>query len=214
MNSSLSDSIYGMEGYDWQGKVIGGRIKSAPSDFVVIELDGDRKVDVITYEESNSGLFLAGKVWKKQIDHGHMIKLIAKNFGVQEDDISTAGIKDAYAETTQLFSVYQPRKIPVDPFQPVLNLEISNYHYRREKVFPGSMGGNYFKIKITDCDIIDVSELDEFGRWARKGVLNYFGYQRFGSSRPITAQMGRLLLQKKYEDAINLYLGAVSSASN
>lgn len=207
MKTDLNDGIYHLGPYQWKGKIIGGRIKTKPSDFIVIELDKETLITQIDYEKTTSGLFLVGNVWKKKLDHSKMVKTIAKVFKVDETDISTGGIKDAFAETSQLFSVYQPRFVPPDPYQPHVNLEFSNFRYARERVFPGSMSGNYFDIKIREIQSLDRDEINEFGRWAENGIINYYGYQRFGSSRPVTATMGRLLIKGDFEEAINLYLG-------
>ncbi len=208
MTTELRDDMFHLGPYQWNGKPVGGRIKSKPSDFIVIELDNEIPVNQIEYEKSTSGLFLVGNVWKRKIDHSKMLKNIAKTFKVNENDVSTGGIKDAFAETTQLFSVYQPRRVPSDPFQPHINIEFSDFRYARERIFPGSMSGNYFDITIRDCKFLDMDNIDAFGQWAETGILNYYGYQRFGSSRPITAQMGRLLIQGEFEKAIDVYLGA------
>lgn len=211
MTFELSDELYHLGPYEWDGKPIGGRIKSKPSDFIVIELDNGTPVNQIVYEKNESGLFLIGNVWKRKMDHSKMLKNISKTFKVNETDISTGGIKDAFAETTQLFSVYQPRRVPSDPFQPHINIEFSTFRYARERIFPGSMSGNFFEISIRECKSLDRDVINEFGKWAEKGILNYYGYQRFGSSRPITAQMGRLLLQEDYEQAVNMFLGRKAS---
>lgn len=208
MKVKLRDELYHLGPYQWKGDPIGGRIKAKPTDFIVIELDKGIPITQIDYEKTTSGLFLVGQVWKKKVDHSKMVKTIAKTFKVTENDISTGGIKDAFAETSQLFSVYQPRRVPSDPFQPHMNIEFSNFRYARERIFPGSMDGNYFDITIRECKSIDIENINNFGKWVEKGVINYYGYQRFGSSRPITAQMGRLLIQGDYEEAINVYLGS------
>lgn len=207
MTAELTDKTFNLGSYQWKGKPVGGRIKSKPSDFIVVELDNGIPVNQIEYEKSTSGLFLIGKVWKRKIDHSKMLKNIAKTFKVNESDVSTGGIKDAFAETTQLFSVYQPRRVPSDPFQPHVNIEFSSFRYERERIFPGSMSGNFFDITIRECTSLDTDNIDTFSQWAETGILNYYGYQRFGSSRPITAQMGRLLIQGEFEEAINVFLG-------
>jgi len=40
----------------------------------------------------------------------------------------------------------------------------------------------------------------------KNGLINYFGEQRFGGVREITHRVGKLLLQKRYKDAVILYL--------
>ncbi|MHA2275526.1 MAG: tRNA pseudouridine(13) synthase TruD, partial [Candidatus Kariarchaeaceae archaeon] len=165
MTIKLRDEIFHLGPYQWNGKPVGGRLKFKPSDFIVIELDNEIPINLIDYEKTTSGLFLVGTVWKRKIDHSKMLKNIAKTFQVNENDISTGGIKDAFAETTQLFSVYQPRRVPSDPFQPHINIEFNSFRYARERIFPGSMSGNYFDITIRECRSVDKDNIDTFGQW-------------------------------------------------
>ena len=78
-----------------------------------------------------------------------MVKTIAKTFKVTENDISTGGIKDAFAETRQLFSVYQPRRVPSDPFQPHVNIEFSNFRYRH--TWPNFSNSGFFRSWFRGC---------------------------------------------------------------
>jgi tRNA pseudouridine13 synthase len=45
-------------------------------------------------------------------------------------------------------------------------------------------------------------------------VLNFYGYQRFGSKRPVTHLIGKALLQKNYSQAIDLLLSFTSEYDN
>ena len=63
-------------------------------------------------------------------------------------------------------------------------------------MYPGRMEGNEFEITIRDANVKQ-EVLDEFTDFVENGILNYYGYQRFGGIRPITAEFGRLILQKK-----------------
>ncbi len=56
-------------------------------------------------------MFLWIDIWRKNIDHGKMIFLLSDYFGVNEKDITTAGIKDAKAEIIQLVAIFNPQKI-------------------------------------------------------------------------------------------------------
>ncbi|MHA2172149.1 MAG: tRNA pseudouridine(13) synthase TruD [Candidatus Kariarchaeaceae archaeon] len=214
---SPSDLDYGISGFNYHGFPIGGRLKREFSDFIVTELDTDGvpiafPPDPLRKKKSeDGGLFLIGRSWKMGIDHGRMVRKIAKAFGVSEADVSTSGIKDSKAITVQLFSVYQPRKHLSDPFQFDVGLEIDGFYYAREYLWPGSMGGNKFDITVRNTRTINEEHLDPFAKWISQGVLNYYGYQRFGSQRPITAQFGRLIVNRKFEEAIHLYLGSPSS---
>ena len=70
------------------------------------------------------------------------------------------------------------------------------------------MIGNQFKIKITDTTK-DISKFNEFDK-----ILNFYGYQRFGSKRPVTHLIGKALLQQNYTKAVNLLLSFTSEYEN
>lgn len=212
------DSDYGIMGYTWRGRSIGGRIKANLDDFLVNEIDPMTKLPIAFPPEKlnhsstkEGGLFLIGRVWKRGIDHARMIRLVAKEFGVKEDDVSTAGIKDAKAVTVQLFSVYRPRMKVKDPTQPCPRLEIDSFHYSREYIWPGAMEGNKFDIIVRNANKIEINSLEDYKKFVSNGLLNFYGYQRFGSKRPITAQFGRFIVNSKFNDAIDIYLGGKSA---
>ena len=66
------------------------------------------------------------------------------------------------------------------------------------------MIGNHFKIKISG--VFDtLSQFEEYDK-----VLNFYGYQRFGSTRPVTHLIGKALIQKDFVRAIHLLLSFTS----
>ena len=60
------------------------------------------------------------------------------------------------------------------------------------------MVGNHFQIKI-DGASDTASQFEEYDR-----ILNFYGYQRFGSTRPISHLIGKSLLQKNYLNTIQI----------
>jgi len=66
------------------------------------------------------------------------------------------------------------------------------------------MVGNHFQIKIDNASDI-VSQFEEHDR-----ILNFYGYQRFGSTRPISHLIGKSLLQKNYLNTIQILLSYTS----
>lgn len=66
------------------------------------------------------------------------------------------------------------------------------------------MVGNRFSIKVTNhhCKLSDFSEQDK--------ILNFYGYQRFGSKRPVTHLVGKTLVQRRFDDAVRLLLSFTS----
>ena len=66
------------------------------------------------------------------------------------------------------------------------------------------MIGNHFQIKINDptTTLCDFNEYDK--------ILNFYGYQRFGSKRPVTHLIGKSLIQKDFGMAVELLLSFTS----
>ncbi len=206
----ISDMNYGIFGYSNQYPGIEGRIKTNLDDFIVQEISENGKVvpippDKMFMHGDKGGLFVGGRVWKKGIDNYRMLRIIAKAFGVQIADVSVAGIKDTRAVTTQLFSVYQPKKMPNDPYLHE-NIELDSYQYYREKMYPGRLYGNRFTITIREYKKDNIN-IEEINKLFNLGIINHYGYQRFGGLRPITAEFGRLLINRKYKEAIDVFIG-------
>ena len=72
--------------------------------------------------------------------------------------------------------------------------------FSKKPIAKQDMLGNKFKIKILDLTN-DLSHFNEHDK-----ILNFFGYQRFGSKRPITHLVGKAIIQKNYQKAIDFIL--------
>ncbi len=66
------------------------------------------------------------------------------------------------------------------------------------------MIGNRFRIKI-DVASNELAKFNEFDK-----ILNFYGYQRFGSRRPVTHRIGRAMIQKDFARAVDLLLSFTS----
>ena len=62
------------------------------------------------------------------------------------------------------------------------------------------MLGNIFEIKVSDLNESLPSFTDD------EKILNFFGYQRFGSKRPITHLVGKSIIKGNYEEAVDYLL--------
>jgi tRNA pseudouridine13 synthase len=67
------------------------------------------------------------------------------------------------------------------------------------------MVGNHFTLKISECQ----NNLESFVE--HDHVLNFYGYQRFGSKRPVTHLIGKAILQMDFDKAVDLILSFTSS---
>lgn len=213
--SHPTEKIMGMKYYCSTIEGIGGLIRQSPEDFIVeeilpvgtiIPIDDEK----FSFGDEIPGLFTEFVLIKYDYESHKAVINIAQTLKVNEDRIRLAGTKDKMAHTAQRATIWK-----VSP-ERLLSLEIPNIKIRAPRTtiyqtFLGDLAGNNFTITIRNLDIDKATisqrleniytEIEEFG-----GVANFFGHQRFGTRRPISHFIGRLLLQGKIEEAVTEYI--------
>lgn len=154
-----------------------GRIKTAPEDFVVEEIPA--------YEPSGEGTHLFLKFEKRGLTTDAAVRSITKALGIEMRDVGIAGMKDKVALTTQWVSVPAPPKMPdLEERAKALTLDgirVLDAKRHGNKLKTGHLKGNRFEIIVRDVPPEAVAGvLAEMERFAREGVPNAFGTQRFG----------------------------------
>lgn len=181
---------------------IGGVIKQRPEDFFVQE----QPIDELTGQGEHLALYIEKRQWTTT----DVIRRLAKVFRISRGDIGYAGLKDKYAITQQMFTVTFP-----DPSNDQLILpRVDHPHVKilwtkrhSRKLRRGHSAGNRFVIRIRGVDAsAAVSAKRILDRLAVTGVPNYVGQQRFGYRRT-NHVLGRLLLQRQWEQFLDLMLG-------
>ncbi len=172
----------------------GGRIKAKNEDFVVSEVLSKKSLS--KFEDSGYAVY---KLKKNNIDTHHALSKILKKHGLQ---LKALGLKDASAITEQYVCTTNKCKPPVNISED--NISLSRVGFVAKPLRKSDMIGNGFTIKITD-NTSDFSKFNESDK-----VLNFFGYQRFGSTRPVTHLIGKALVQKNFELALDLLLSYTS----
>ena len=189
------DSEIGISAYTTNFPGCGGVIRKQKEDFNVSELITEKSRSKIC---SESG-FAVYKLQKNGIDTTHALDEIFKKHGIR---LKSLGLKDSSAITEQfVFTTYKTNK----------HFEVSGQRYNLKKVgftdkilSKRDMIGNHFRIKIDGAS----NELGKFNEFNK--ILNFYGYQRFGSRRPVTHLIGRAIVQKNFVDAVNLLLSFTS----
>ena len=189
------DSEIGISVYTSKFPGCGGAIKKQNDDFVVSEVITEKAHSRIC---SDPG-YAVYKLKKNGIDTTHALGKIFKKHGLR---LKALGLKDASAVTEQFVFATSKTKH---------NFEVSEPRYSLKKIgftdkplSKKEMVGNHFQIKI-DGASDTVSQFEEYDR-----ILNFYGYQRFGSTRPISHLIGKSLLQKNYLNAIQILLSFTS----
>ncbi|MCD6503181.1 MAG: tRNA pseudouridine(13) synthase TruD [Euryarchaeota archaeon] len=188
----------GMEVYltDYPG--FGGRLRSSPEDFIVEELSYDLpRVD--------DGPFVALRIRAKNWETFRLFDRIARKLGLRTSQIHFAGTKDKRAITTQLIVIPTRRKLEkvVETVKSIKNVEVLEAFRTNKLIRLGDLYGNRFTITVRDVSedaeelfYKNKEQLDEY-----HGFPNFYGVQRFGSIRPISHIVGKLLLMRRFEEA-------------
>jgi tRNA pseudouridine13 synthase len=151
---------------------IGGRIKQLPEDFEVEEIPA--------YEPSGSGPFLYLWLEKRDLGAEFFVRQVARRLGISPGEVGTAGLKDRHAITRQMVSVPDigtERLADLDG-DGIRVLRVSRHG---NKLRPGHLHGNHFRILIRDPDPAADDRLPALLQRIRShGFANYYGPQRFG----------------------------------
>ena len=191
----LLDSQIGISIYSTKSNGIGGKIRIAPEDFQVEE----RISEKIQNSINNHSGYAVYKLKKKKIDTNHALSDIFRKKGIR---LKSLGLKDASAITEQFVCSGRIGK-NVDNFS-TEKYSLEKVGFLKKPLSKKDMLSNHFKIKISEFtnDLSSFTEHDN--------ILNFYGYQRFGSKRPVTHLIGKAILQRDFQKAIDLILSFTS----
>ncbi len=180
---------------------IGGRIRSSPEDFVVEEVIDGRFLSSISPEYSQPS-FAVFTLAKTGIDSIHAAKLAAQ---MLHSKVRIIGYKDSKASTKQYLAVRARKPLATSFTRDRFSLSLLGY--TKENFSPRLLLGNRFKIwirgiKVSEEETRRTLELASTLFKARK-FPNFYGHQRFGSTRPITHVVGRHIVQGSFKDAVD-----------
>jgi tRNA pseudouridine13 synthase len=211
------EKIIGIEVYATSSPGIGGTIKHFAEDFIVEEiLVNGSKAGVQKQESRIIGSptlrepYLLCVLVKRGKDAFLTLKAIARQLGISTDCIRIAGIKDTKAVTAQYITL---KKVSAEEIQKVSvkGVEIYPINYFHTRISSRYLLGNHFQAVIRNINhsksIIKervTKTVEEI--WKIGGVPNFFGHQRFGTTRPITHLVGKALIQGNFERAAMLFL--------
>ncbi|XP_045534392.1 pseudouridylate synthase 7 homolog [Papilio machaon] len=119
-----------------------------------------------------------------------------------------AGTKDRRAKTTQWFSLRKvdPKKI-VAAAKDVRDLYVGNFTFKNYNLRLGMLKGNRFRIALRNVTASDEVIDEACERLRKRGFINYYGLQRFGTRVDMpTYEIGRKLLQSNFREAVNSIL--------
>ncbi len=207
------ERFIGIEVYKSKTDGIGGRIKQIPEDFIVEEINPEGKIlEVGKFEdlasEQISGEYTHFTLQKRNWDNILAIKEISKRLGISYKRFGFAGTKDKRALTTQRVSVWNVSEENLKKVN-ISDITIGNFGYMDDGVNLGDLWGNRFTITIRNLELereILEERIKAIIQELASGVPNFFGVQRFGTTRPITHLVGKEILKGKFENAVIIYL--------
>ncbi len=189
----------GMECYSTNFVGINGTIKETNEEFQVSEIIDYAFLKPPNFSpvQNNEHRFPLYLLEKHNIDSNHAVIEIKKQSGLK---LRIMGIKDAKAETSQYASSEQTKNLPKYITTPKTKLNLLGF--LRISLSKSALIGNSFKIKINQTSDNNIQPfLLELNK-----IANFYGLQRFGSERMVTHLVGKALLERNYNKAIEYLL--------
>lgn len=189
------DKEIGILVYSTKFSGCGGKIRTQNEDFLVSEVLSKKTESSITDKPG----YAVYKLKKHGIDTHHALSDIFKKHGLR---LKALGLKDAAATTEQFVC-------SMNKSQSIEGVTDKKYSLKRigfsqRPLSKKDMVGNHFTIKITGANQ-NITEFSEFDK-----ILNFYGYQRFGTKRPVTHKIGKAIVQRNFDEAVNLILSFTS----
>lgn len=211
----------GIEVYATHSPGIGGVIRRSIEDFVVEEVlvdgsraevtpSGNKRKRGALGSSSTGDRFLLCVLVKRNWDTLSAIKAVADQLGISISRIHIAGIKDARAVTAQHVTMEGVPAEEAESIQ-VRDIQVRSLGYFRHRLSSYYSLGNSFRITVRSVNHSEptlrkrieqiVEEMKLLG-----GVPNFFGHQRFGTTRPITHLVGKEIVKGDLRKAALLFL--------
>lgn len=191
------------ETYITSPKGIGGKIRTRYEDFYVEEIPES--------EPSGTGpntWFLIEKVGRDTLE---VVLDVARELHVDRKRMGFAGMKDKRAVTRQWLCVSNSEVEDIEKLRDKLyKVDILKIMQNEKKLRIGQLVGNKFRLLIRDTEDPEKdSEIanEILAELARRGVPNYYGWQRFGKKRSNTHLVGKALLENDLKKVVDTYIG-------
>ncbi len=180
--------------------------RRGPEEFIVEEIDRNNTVVTeyttatrILKNKLTSGIYAVYVLCKKGISTLKALEILKRNLRLPERHIAIAGLKDANAITCQLVYVNVMHKNYIPGVIQDRNLKAFLVGFDNKSLSKGDLWGNKFTIILT----LDRSELlkllDNYNILREKQIIPaYYGYQRFGTRRPITHVIGKYIIKREW----------------
>ena len=130
-------------------------------------------------------------MYKENRDTMQAINLLAKCLKIKPDRFSYAGTKDGRAITVQSVAVFRIDARNLQGLNKVLhNVHVGNFEFKKTPLKLGDLKGNTFVVVLRNVDASDELINTAMSSLKNHGFINYYGLQRFGSSKHATHATG------------------------
>ncbi|MHA1508205.1 MAG: tRNA pseudouridine(13) synthase TruD [Promethearchaeota archaeon] len=205
------EKIVGIEFFSSSGyEGIQARIKKKYKDFIVKEITHSGRVleikedfGPIYFSDDRKDNYTLFNIIKVNKDTFEAVRLISKALGIQPKSIGYAGLKDKRSISVQMASI---RGNYVEKLK---NLRLHDIYIRnispsKNPIKLGQNWGNNFVITLRNIKHMpdQRKKVEELFNYLRDhGFPNYYGLQRFGTFRPNSHIIGRLILEGQFKKA-------------
>ncbi|HID26725.1 MAG TPA: tRNA pseudouridine(13) synthase TruD [Methanosarcinales archaeon] len=203
MNSIIpsKESKIGIEVYGTKTQGIGGVIKQKIEDFYVEE--------ITNRTEGDKGNYIILELTKGNWDTNHLIREMSRILKVSKNRFKFAGTKDKRGITKQKISIWKATREDIAKIN-LSDLKLKVIGYSNKQIGLGDLWGNKFKIVIRNIDLSISATKERIESITQQikenGIPNFFGVQRFGTTRPITHLVGEAIVHKDFERAALTYI--------
>lgn len=191
------------ETYITSQKGIGGQIRTKYEDFYVEEIPESEP----SGEGPNTWFFIE-KIGRETLD---VVLDVAQELHVDRKRMGFAGMKDKRAVTRQWLCVANSEAEQIKKLEDKLyKVKILKIMQNEKKLRIGQLIGNKFRLIIRETEDPEAdaeTAREVLAELTKKGVPNYFGWQRFGKNRPNTHVVGKMLLENDLKKVVDAYIG-------
>jgi tRNA pseudouridine13 synthase len=164
---------------------------------------------------------------KRNYDTPSALHALCRAAGLRDGLFGYAGIKDRRGVTSQHVTAFQvaPERLARANASLGGDILVGDYAYVPKKLRLGDLAGNRFGLVLRNVGVAATVAGDGTGdgdaavaaaaaatgamtRWGAAGYrfVNYFGLQRFGTGEAPTHEVGRAMLQRRWDAAVDLLL--------
>ena len=191
------------ETYITSQKGIGGEIRTINEDFYVEEIPETPP----SGEGPNTWIWIE-KNGRTTLD---VVLDIARELKINRKQMGFAGMKDKRALTRQWICISNKTPEEIQGLEDKLhNVKIINIVPHQKKLRMGQLIGNKFRLMVRgvgDTELAAQEATKILNELEKRGVPNYYGFQRFGKDRPNTHLVGKALIKGGVKDAVDRYIG-------